>query len=89
MLYPKTDTNAKANHSQLIMVPRAGKKFIFKRTPGASYASVGVVYTCSGYPSDGYGDIHITRADKSSGTYDRLSAWEWAEWEYVDEKSNT
>lgn len=84
MQFPLTDTNKGASLHQRIKIPRPGRVFVFTRTPGASYASVGVAYTCGGYPDNGYGDIYVQRVDKSSGTYDRLQAWEYAEWHYVD-----
>lgn len=72
---------------QTIMVPHKGRKFRFTKIPGASYATVGEVYTCSGYPNtnDSWGprDISITSVETGAGTFDRLQAWEYAEWEYV------
>lgn len=71
---------------QHIILPRPGRKFVFDVTPGASYASVGEVYTC-GYPHDihfGAGDISISSVERGTGTYDRISAWQYAKWHYVD-----
>jgi hypothetical protein len=70
---------------QRIILPRPGRKFVFDRTPGASYASEGEVYTC-GYPADihsGGGDIYLTNVERGSGCYDRISAWQYAKWHYV------
>lgn len=83
MFYPKTEANEKAPEWQRIMVPLASKQFVFDVIPGASYASVGVVYTCSGFPAKANGDIHLHNVAKCSGTFDRLSAWKCAEWRYV------
>lgn len=70
---------------QRIILPRPGRKFVFDRTPGASYASEGEPYTCS-YPPNvhtGAGDIYLTSVDRGTGCYDRISAWEYAKWHYV------
>lgn len=85
MFYPISDSNRRANEWQRIMVPTAGKKFIFTVTPAASYSRVGEVYTCSGFPNKASGDISLTRVATGSGTFDRLSAWKCAEWEYLND----
>lgn len=89
MLFPTNpDHNQnKLNLFQRVMVPRPGRKFVFKVTPGASYASVGEVYTCSGYPSnDRYSPAHVVlfNAESGSSCFDNISAWVHAEWEYVE-----
>lgn len=72
---------------QTVMVPKAGRKFVFTKVPG-SYVDVGKVYTCSGYPNtaDRWSshDIYITCVETGSGTFHRLMSWENAEWHYVD-----
>jgi hypothetical protein len=72
-------------HYQRIILPRPGRRFVFDATPGASYASVGEVYTCAYGPDVHFrsGDISLTRESTGSGTYDRISAWEYAKWRYV------
>ena len=89
MLWPLNPENNpnKVTEYQRIMVPRAGRKFVFTKTPGASYTSVGEVYTCGGYPNRtpySSDDIYCKSVERGSGTYDRLSAWKTAEWHYVD-----
>lgn len=69
---------------QRVKLPRPGRKFVFDRTPGASYATAGEVYTCN-YPPNVFsgGDIYITNVERGSGTFDRISAWQYASWRYV------
>jgi hypothetical protein len=69
---------------QRIILPRPGKPFVFVRTPGASYASVGIVYTASYGPDvfDG-GDVYIAHNGGTAGTFDRISAWLYAIWHYA------
>lgn len=90
-LYPIQSSNEKAMEWQRIMVPRPGRRFVFTVTPGASYASVGEVYTCSGFPNTndpwGGSDISLHNVSTGSGTFDRLAAWKYAEWHYVDDAS--
>lgn len=92
MLHPINPNNNPKNvrPQQRIMVPHAGRKFMFTRTPGGSYTDVNEVYTCGGYPNTNdrwlSADIYCTHHHEdgtTSGTYDRLSAWEHAEWHYV------
>lgn len=87
MLYPLSPSNEKVQEWQRIMVPRPGRKFVFTKIPGGSYADVNEVYTCSGFPNTNdkwiSADISITREDGYTGTFDRLSAWKYAEWHYV------
>lgn len=66
---------------QHVILPRPGRKFVFDVTPGASYASVGVEYTC-GYGPD-RNRISISRVEGNSGTEDSISAWQYAKWRYV------
>lgn len=83
MFYPKTEANEKAPEWQRIMVPLAGKQFVFDVTPAASYSRIGEVYTCSGFPDRASGDIYLSNVARGSGTFDRLLAWKCAEWRYV------
>ena len=70
---------------QHIILPRPGRKFVFDVTPGASYASIGTIYTCGYSPNvhSGAGDVHLSNFETGSGCYDRISAWEYAKWRYV------
>lgn len=91
MLWPENPEHNpnKIGAYQRVMVPRAGRKFVFTRTPGGSYTSVGKVYTCGGYPNHSkyYAqDIYCISVQDGSGTYDRISAWVHAEWHYVEEE---
>lgn len=90
MLWPINPAHnpVKLNVWQRIMVPKAGKPFVFTRKPGGSYSSEGEIYTCSGFPNtaDPWSskDVSLHNVAKGSGCFDRLSAWEHAEWHYVD-----
>lgn len=86
MLYPYKESNAKAMEWQRIMLPRPNRPFVFSCVPGGSYASVGEVYVCGyGTTLHGFSGVLLTSKETGAGTYDRLSAWKYAEWKYVEE----
>jgi hypothetical protein len=65
-------------------LPAPGSTIIFTRTPGASYASTGEAYKVGW--SKNSTDVYITCVERGTGTFDRMTAWQYAEWEHADGK---
>ena len=66
-------------------LPVPGSRVVFKFTPGASYASVDEIYHV-GWSAGVHSQllVSLTRVspEPRCGTFDSMSAWQYAEWEY-------